>query len=516
MPGCLSTTVFLPLVGRLGRRAPTGESQSSMSLFCSPIRGSVGSTRNRRHSTICILNDDALLNILYLYRLHIKDEYEDEDGNRMLDWERQRWWYKLVQVSRRWRYLILASRSVLDLHLLCTCGVPVADMLSHSPPLPLTLYYFSDNCEMTAEDEQGALLALSHRDRVRRIALQMPATDLKKIIPAMDRPFPILERLHIRTLTEEDTSLILPTTFQAPNLRRLNLRYTALPIGSPLLTTTGGLAHLWLADISQSTYFPPSYILARLPLMPQLEWLGIGFHSPLPNGDGVRELLDIPIMTHVALPSLRLFSFRGISAYLEALLAQISAPVLGMLDVIFFNQLTFTVPRLLQFIQTSEIFIFNAIELVFKSDSVNLIADPHRGRREWPLDLLIMGKHLGWQVACAIQILGTLSPALSVVEKLTLRHEKHNQSSEWHNQVDRTQWRELLGPFENVKVLHLENELLERLSRSLPSGDEEMPMDILPNLEELTYSGGNISSAYTAFINERKAAGHPVCLESRL
>jgi hypothetical protein len=35
----------------------------------------------------------------------------------------------------------------LDLHLVCTNGVPVADMLSHSPHLPLIIYYHPDTLD---------------------------------------------------------------------------------------------------------------------------------------------------------------------------------------------------------------------------------------------------------------------------------------------------------------------------------------------------------------------------------
>jgi hypothetical protein len=70
-------------------------------------------------------------------------------------WDRQRWWYKLAQVCRHWRNIILESPSWLDLHIYCTNGVPVADMLAHSPPLPLTIDYHILNREMTAEDESG-------------------------------------------------------------------------------------------------------------------------------------------------------------------------------------------------------------------------------------------------------------------------------------------------------------------------------------------------------------------------
>jgi hypothetical protein len=488
-----------------------------MSPFCSPIRRSIELTSNRLYSPIYILNNDALLNIFHLCQLHVQEEYPNADGARVIGWRRQRWWYKLAQVSRQWRYLILGSRTLLDLHLVCTYGVPVAGMLAHSPPLPLTVFYF-DNLKMTAEDEQDVLLALSNRDRVHHIALYMSAPDLDKLIPAMDGPFPILERLYIHSETKEETRLALPVAFQAPNLRRLHLIYTALPIASPLLTSTGGLVELVLFGIPRSAYFPPGYLLTRLSLMPQLESLTISFHSPLPNRDVVRQLLDIPIMTHVTLPNLRVLMFDGVTTYLEGLLARISTPALSVLHVYFFHQLTFTIPRLLQSIQTSENLIFDAVELGFESDFFNLIADPHRKLSEQPLFLQIGCKHFDWQVASAIQILATLSPAFSLVNKLSIHHKEHYRSSEWHNQVDRIQWRELLRPFRDVKVLYLENGFvgLGGLSDSLPSRDGAMAMEILPNLEELSYPYTAIGGTFTPFINERKAAGHLVRLDPRL
>ena len=166
------------------------------------------------HSSIHTLNDDVLLNIFHLYRLHLRDEGDGEGIFIDRRWDRQRWWYKLAHVSGQWRYIILASASQLNHHLLCTYGVPVQDMLANSPPLPLTIYYIDRNRRMTVEDEEGVLLALSHRDRVCSIAFKMPASQLgKTIIPAMDKQFPILERIYIDSQTEEGTSVILPTTF---------------------------------------------------------------------------------------------------------------------------------------------------------------------------------------------------------------------------------------------------------------------------------------------------------------
>ncbi|KAH9956824.1 hypothetical protein BGW80DRAFT_234690 [Lactifluus volemus] len=241
MPGCCSTVIYPPLIRRLGRWPNT----------------------NRRHPPIDILNDDVLLHIFHLYQLSDPDECEDKNGMLNFTWDHQRWWYKLAHVCRLWRNLILESPSRLNLHLYCTHGVPVADMLAHSPPLPLTIYYPGWKSEAT--DRSGILLALSHRDRVRHIYLSM-ARHMWTFVAAMDHQFPILERMYIHSLTEVD----LPSTFQAPNLRHLQLSTASVPTQSSLLTTTAaGLVSLSLLNISASepVYLPPSYILTRLSLM---------------------------------------------------------------------------------------------------------------------------------------------------------------------------------------------------------------------------------------------------------
>jgi hypothetical protein len=194
--------------------------------------------------------------MFYLFRLDIQDQ-EVVCTGLVPYWERQRWWYRLAQVCQRWRSTIFASPSRLDLHLLCTYGTPVADMLTHPPPLRLTIYYFHKRRMTTAEDEKGILLDLQHRDRVRHIRLSLPAS-LQKIFTAMDEQFPILGWMYIYSehCINGDTKLALPSTFQAPPLRNVGLRVVALQIGSPLLTTLVNLVTLALKDIPSSAYSP--------------------------------------------------------------------------------------------------------------------------------------------------------------------------------------------------------------------------------------------------------------------
>ncbi|KAI0249400.1 hypothetical protein BJV78DRAFT_1228197, partial [Lactifluus subvellereus] len=76
--------------------------------------------RYHTHCTIYTLNDYVLLNVFHLYRLDIPDEYDE-----------------MVILT----FIGVANVGGTDLHLLCTHGVPIANMLAHSPPLPLIIYY---------------------------------------------------------------------------------------------------------------------------------------------------------------------------------------------------------------------------------------------------------------------------------------------------------------------------------------------------------------------------------------
>jgi hypothetical protein len=143
---------------------------------------------------------------------------------------------------------------------------------------------------------------------------------------------------------------MLPETLQAPNLHHLALGGFACPIRPRLHPTAASLVTLFLITDNQSAYFQPNVLLQWISLMPQLENLAIVFSFPVPNHDVERQLTHTPITTHITLPNLRLFWFRGVSAYLEAVVCRITTPRLERLRIQFFKQLTFSVPRLPQFV----------------------------------------------------------------------------------------------------------------------------------------------------------------------
>jgi hypothetical protein len=244
----------------------------------------------------------------------------DEDNEERITggkgWDRERWWYKLAQICQRWRSLVLGSASHLRVCLVCTYNTPVADMLAHSPALPLIIDFYSADQDITAEDEEGIFLALELRDRVRRVRIGAPVSKLQKLIMAMDQEYPVLEYLIMMIPTEdESTALMLPETLQAPRLRNLLLRGFVLPIRPRLLTTAVGLVTLILVATNPSTYFQPNDPIRWLSFMPQLETLLICIIFPVPNRDVEKQLIHTPILTNVTLPNLRWFFFRGASAY---------------------------------------------------------------------------------------------------------------------------------------------------------------------------------------------------------
>jgi hypothetical protein len=455
-----------------------------------------------------VLDDDSLLNIFHLCRPRPFEE--DEDGDIQWDWREERWWYKLVQACRRWRYLILGSASHLRLCLVCTPGTPVADMLAHSPPFPLIIEYEAENRGLSAKDEEGVMLALQHRDRVYRINLEMPPPSLQKVITAINDEFPILEFLYIGPPTKHNTHLILPSTFQAPQLRILGLNHFASPIGSSLFTTAVGLSRLILLWIHPSAYPHPNQLLQTLSLLPHLKTFKIGFRSPVSKRDIERQLLQSPIITHVTLPNLHLFDFEGVSIYLEALLPHMTTPLLETLKVHFFNQLTFSIPRLLQFMTTAENLGFGTVDFLFYHGAVAVFVYPNPVAEICSFTVDVSCGHLDWQVSSVAQIFNVLSPLFSDVVDITLDYREHTLSSEWHNEVDRTQWRELLGSFRNVKTLRVHNGLVRDLSRALQL-DGEPPLELLPELMELVCPVGSVNDKiFSAFINEREVAGQPV------
>ena len=110
-------------------------------------------------------------------------------------------------------------------------------MLAHSPSLPLMVDYFGDD-GITAEDEEGLMLALEQRNRVRHLRVSFRVWNLQKLVMAIDGEFSILEYLIVMPPMKDSTALMLGKILQAPRLNGF-----ACPIGPRLYPTAVGLSH---------------------------------------------------------------------------------------------------------------------------------------------------------------------------------------------------------------------------------------------------------------------------------
>ena len=385
-------------------------------------------------------------------------------------------------------------------------------MLAHSPPFPLIIFHDDNDHDLTSEDERRIMLALEHRDRVRCIYLIMPAPCLQEVIKAMDDEFPMLEYLYIAPPTMHNAHLALPATFRAPQLNLLTLHRFPSPIESPLLTTAVNLVRLWLRWIHPSTNIYPNHLLQGLSLLPRLQNLIISFSSAIPNREIERHMLHTPNTTHITLPNLHFFQFGGVSAYLEALLAHMNAPLLKALSVAFFNQLSFSVPHLGQFVTIAENIRFNRVDFLFHHKTVAVFMDFSLSASIPTLDIHVDCEHLDWQVSSITQILKFLSPLFSTVVDLSLGYWSHTPSSDRHDQADHSLWRELLGSFRDVQTLRVHDGLVGELSRCLTS-DGEPALEILPRLKKLVCPiGSDDENTFARFVHDRDVAGLPIDL----
>jgi hypothetical protein len=181
-------------------------------------------------------------------------------------------------------------------------------------------------------------------------------------------------------------------------------------------------------------------------------------------------------------------------------------------EIGFFNQITLSVPCFLQFMITSEKLGFESARTEF-SDGLHVKDYPRGEAGAYALFITVRCRDLDWQVPSAAQVSVSLSQMFCAVEHLSLRLEGRSRLSEDHNGVDRTEWRELLRSFSNVKTFQIDNELVGELSLCLQLADGELPLELLPELQEITYPGsGDDGDAFTSFIDSRKNAGRTVTL----
>ena len=454
-----------------------------------------------QYTTINAIDLDILFAIFNYYRL------DEENAWNLHGWR------KVSHVCHSWRHLVHSLAFHLGMHILCTNGTPVVGTLDHLPSFPLFVDYRDTNTIISRQDELAIPHALCLCDRIHHIVLHIPPSILYNILMFMGETFSMLKYLSLSSESREDTSLVLPKTCLAPNLRHLTLIGIDLPKRLRFLTSAVSLVTLVLTNIRASGYFRPGLLVARLQSLPQLEELSIGFSIPIPRPSAERELLG-KWGTPMTLPNLKHLRFRGVNSYLERMLGQIRAPLLEQLDITLFNQIVFSLPHLLYFTSTTEMLKLPIAEVTFGHEAVSMIMimDTHSTQQSRRFALHVMCRQLDWQIDCASQICSALMPSLSGVENLRLTFYGQAIPTEWQNgEIDDTMWHEFHRAFVGVKKPRLCTALSEELSRALQVNDVGSDPGLLPSLQEIEIYSHD-SDLFSSFIRARHIAGRPVAV----
>jgi len=425
------------------------------------------------------------------------------------------WWTTLAHVCRRWRAIVLASPQRLHLRVICGSRTPVKSSLDMWPPFPIAVNCFPPYI-VDEKGEEHIIAALEHRDRISDLfVFDQAGNSLKRLVVAMQEPLPALTVLYIGTFHLE-SPVTLPDAFlggSAPRLRRFALQRVAFPAFPKFVLHATHIVSLTLYKIPDSWYtsVSPEAMATCLAALPDLETLSIAFRSP-PSSP---LQMTPPPRRRSVLPVLTFFRFKGVSEYLEGVIARIDTPHLDELRIEFFMDLIFDIPQLHRFIgRTTRLRPLNPAQLQFDSSGVMIFL----GSSPTRLELEILCEEPDWQLSSATQVCSEHFPLLSQVEHLDIR-ETPSMVLAGKNEVDSSQWLELFLPFSAVRSLHVSETLEPLVAAALGELTGERTTEVLPALGNLSLDkpepSGSARDAMESFIAARQVLDRPIVVLRR-
>jgi hypothetical protein len=426
-------------------------------------------------------------------------------------------WQALVHVCRRWRNIVFRSPLRLNLALVCTAKTPARDTLDVWPPLPLVILshgYYGTDGDYPLEWVDNIIAVLERSDRVCQITLEdIPNSHLEELLAAAQEPF--AELTHLRLSSYEG-----PVIFDSflggsgPRLEDIWLHGIPFPGLPKLLLSATHLVDLRLWNIPHSGYISPEAIATTLSTLTRLGSLALGFQSPQSCPDqGSRRP---PSLIRSVLPVLTAFTFKGVTDYLEYLVARIDTPQLNRLYITFFNQIIFDTPQFIQFVnRTPTLKVLEKGHVTFVNGAARVKLSSVSTSRYEGLYVEITCKELDWQVSSLEQLCTSSLPPLSILEDLYIYKYPHSRP-DWQDNIENALWLELLHPFPAMKNLYLCKEFAPRIMpalQELVGGRTTEVLPILQNifLEELQASGP-VQEGIRQFVAARQVTSHPIAV----
>ena len=441
---------------------------------------------------IDVLPDDVLLVIFDFY---VNSTYSHEE------------WQSLVHVCRRWRTLVFGSPRRLNLQLYCTPKTPAKYTLDVWPALPLIV---EGNMALLSGTD-NIITALGQSNRVCRVNLyDLGVWQLEQVLAVMQVPFPELTEL--RLISNGLTLSAIPDSFldgSAPHLRRFSL--DGIPfLGLPrLLLSATHLVNLSLTYIPHSGYISSEAMVTLLSVLSSLQGLTLEFASPQSRPDW--EARRPPPSKRSVIPALISLYFKGVFEYLEDLVTFIDAPQLEGMDITFFNQIDFDIPRLAQFINRTPKLRKRYANVQFDDYCARVVLQPGFHA----LKISISCREPDWQLSSIEQVCNSSLHPLSTVEVLYIEHQY--RKSGWNSDaIENTLWLQLLLPFTGVKNLHLSKQFAPGIADTLQELIGSRVMEVLPGLQNIFVEGlepsGPFQENIGQFVAARRLSDHPIII----
>jgi len=483
------------------------------SSLISTSQGTCQVTEQSSNWTINRLPDEVLLEIFDSYR-QSTDQYDRQ-------WRKNYMWLNLAHVCRRWRAVMFASSSRLDLSITVAPQKPGHIKTILSSPLPIFIEYKCLYGDITGSALWRMRAALGHRDRVREISFEGSNAGFKKFFRATRRPFPVLESLSLRFGYDYEQNI--PVTFlRGPDLsdlhlRRLSLDCLSLASVSGFLLSATALTDLVLLVDTATEPSTETSLLACLRGMHCLRNLDL---SILPNPLDYPSRHSIPKDT-VPISELTRFHYIGHNTFLNNLMAGFSAPSLQDVRFMLCNLLPIMhIPRFIDGLREQ----YHTANVTFNGNSMDdfrLSLMTHSGDiNHFKPSFRFHTNHFPESIE-PITSSGMSSTKLATAEELALLFPDTAKVTEWQHDFP---LREFLRQFRSVKVLRLDP-FVPEVALSLQQDNGE---SFLPLLEEIELSAPPISrstnspdeeyqrcaaaelAAFDPFISAREQMGRPV------
>jgi len=215
---------------------------------------------------------------------------------------------------------------------------------------------------------------------------------------------------------------------------------------------------------------------------------------------------------HMAFPALTRFKFRGVSEFLEDLVARIDTPLLDEAEITFLNQLQYEIPQLSQLVaRVNKFNVFDQAHVLFQRHYVQVGLSSQGGTVDHgTIGLRILCQESDWQLSSLAQVCHGSLAHYSTIERLDIREHPY-WKTHWQDDMDNNQWIGLFRSFTAVKDLHLPEELFLRVALAL---QEPFGVEVLPALQNIFFWGPESSDlvrgAAEHFIAARQFSGHKV------